>query len=166
MRRRNFLRKTATGALASFAAASLPPSHLIARSAQEKNPRVKEIRDRIKPITPEEREGRQGRARELMTLHGMDAVFFEGSISLNYFTGLSWGRSERLFGMILPKKGTPSYIAPKFEQSRALEQVGEARLLTWEEDESPYDLIKQILKENGILAGTLGIEETTRYFVT
>ena len=164
MRRRNFIRTTATGALASLAAISLPPSQLFVQG--EKNPRIRGILDRIKPITPEERTQRQERARELMSLRGMDALFLEGSVSLNYFTGVSWGRSERLFGMILPKKGRPAYIAPKFEESRALEQVGAARLLTWEEDESPYDLVKQFLKENNILTGTLGIEETTRYFVT
>ncbi len=68
--------------------------------------------------------------------------------------------------MILPKKGDPVYIAPKFEESRALEQVGNARLLTWEEHESPYERIKQILSDNNILSGRIGIEETVRYFVT
>jgi Xaa-Pro dipeptidase len=39
-------------------------------------------------------------------------------------------------------------------------------LLTWEEDESPYALIKDILAGAGAMTGTLGIEETTRHFVT
>lgn len=97
---------------------------------------------------------------------GTDALVFEGSVSLNYFTGVSWGRSERLFAMLLPQKGEPHYIAPKFEESRALEQVGNAQLSTWEEDESPFDIVKRIFQDRGLSTGTIGIEETTRYFVT
>lgn len=101
-------------------------------------------------------------------MHGdnIDALIFEGGTSLNYFTGINWGRSERLFAMILPKNGEPQYVAPKFEEARAREQVGNAKLFTWEEDESPYRFVQQILKENNALTGTIGIEETTRYLVT
>ncbi len=166
MRRRDFLKTTGTSALAALAAEPLSLVRTIAENGQEKNPTVQKIRDRITPITKEERLERQEKARRLMELNGMDALWFEGSTSLRYFTGVSWDRSERLFGMILPKNGAPHYLAPKFEQSRASEQVGDARLLTWEEDENPYELIKQIFKDNNILTGTLAIEETTRYFVT
>ena len=166
MRRRDFLKTTATSALASLATEPLSAAQTFAQNVQEKNPRGKEIRDRIKPITKEERLERQEKARKLMELNGMDALFFEGSTSLRYFTGVSWDRSERLFGMVLPKNGAAQYVAPKFEESRALEQIGDARLLTWEEDERPYELVKQILEENNIITGTIGIEETTRYLVT
>ena len=161
MHRRNFLRTTAAASLTPLVVPSL-----LGQQSQEKNPRVKEIRDRIKPVTPDERLARQEQAQKLMTDLGIDAVFFEGGTSLSYFTGIGWGRSERLFAMVLPRKGEPQYVAPKFEEGRALEQVGKAKLLTWEEDESPYNAIRQILKENSILGGTLGIEETTRFFVT
>jgi Xaa-Pro dipeptidase len=70
-----------------------------------------------------------------------------------------------LFALLLPQKGDPFYIAPKFEEGRAKEQVGTARLLTWNEDESPYELIRQALKENNLLTAILGLEESTRYFV-
>lgn len=50
MKRRHFLKTTATGAIAPLIA-----SPLLAQSSQEKNPKVKELRDRIRPITKEER---------------------------------------------------------------------------------------------------------------
>ncbi len=166
MKRRNFLK---TGAAASltplFASAALSE----AQPAQVKSfppEKITALRDRIKPITKEERIARQQQARKLMSDLGIDAIFFEGGTSLSYFTGIGWGRSERLFAMILPKNGEPQFVAPKFEEARAAEQVGSARLLTWEEDESPYATIKQILAENNLLTGSLGIEETTRYFVS
>jgi Xaa-Pro dipeptidase len=96
----------------------------------------------------------------------IDALFMEGGTTLGYFTGAGWGRSERLFAMIIPRKGDPQYIAPKFEEARAQEQVGTSRLLTWEEHESPYALVHQILTDAGALTGTIAIEETTRQFVT
>jgi Xaa-Pro dipeptidase len=127
---------------------------------------IKSVRDRIKPITPQERTERKVLAQKLMAENNIDAVFMEGGTSLNYFTGAAWGRSERLFAMLLPQKGEASFISPKFEESRAKEQTGNARIYTWEENESPYELMKQMLKENNLLSSAIGIEETTRYFVT
>jgi len=68
--------------------------------------------------------------------------------------------------MVLPAKGEPWFIAPKFEESRAAEQVGPSPLSTWEENESPYDVLRKGMLERGLAAATIGIEETTRYFVT
>lgn len=127
---------------------------------------IKAIRGRIKPITPEERLQRIEKARQLMTENKLDAILMEGGTSLSYFTTARWGRSERLFCMILPVKGDAFYIAPKFEESRAKEQTGNAIVHCWEENESPYTLIGKILKERNLHAGSLGIEETTRYFVS
>lgn len=127
---------------------------------------IKTLLARVKPITAFEREQRIEKARKLMAENKLDAVIMEGGTSLNYFTGANWGRSERLFAMILTKKGQPCYVAPKFEESRAKEQTGNAMVYTWEENESPYALIKNILKERGVLTGTIGLEESTRHFVT
>jgi len=161
MHRRHFIKTAATGAAAPFLLSS--------SLAQEKipaNPKVAEIRSRIKPITMDERLKRFERAKELMAQEKIDALLLEGGISLNYFTGINWGRSERLFAMLLPRNGEPAFVAPKFEELRAREQVGSARLLTWKEDASPYQSIRQLLGDSNILTGTIGIEETTRFFVT
>ncbi|HXB40509.1 MAG TPA: Xaa-Pro peptidase family protein [Bacteroidia bacterium] len=132
---------------------------------------IKAIRARIKPVTAEERLLRIEHARKLMGENPegtgkLDALLMEGGTSLNYFSGARWGRSERLFAMILPMKGEPFFIAPKFEESRAKEQTGNAQVYCWEENENPYELIAKVFKEKNFLNGTLGIEETTRYFVT
>lgn len=161
MKRRHFLKTTATGAIAPLIVSSS-----LAQEKEQKNPRIAEIRARIKPITKEERIQRQENARKLMGDHFIDALFCEGGTSLEYLTGVKWGRSERLFGMILPKKGEPIFIAPKFEEARAAEQAGSARLFTWEEHEDPYRLIRQILEDSTLEIQTMGIEESTRHFVT
>ena len=164
MHRRHFLKTSAAaGALIPLATSALLAQDQKGHIANETVGRVK---SRITPITPGERMERIERAKRLMTEQSIDALFIEGGTTLGYFTNVSWGRSERLFAMILPRNGEPQYIAPKFEEGRAREQVGSARLLTWEEHESPYTLLHQILADSGALTGTLGIEETTRQFVT
>ena len=101
-----------------------------------------------------------------MTELGIDALLCEGGTTLGYYTGVSWGRSERLFAMVLPRTGEAVYVSPAFEESRAREQVGSARLLTWQEDESPYALIRTILADAGTRTATVAVEETTRSFVS
>ncbi len=159
MQRRQFIKATAASALLPLAASAAP------QAGAGKNPKVQQMRDRIRPVAPAERHERVENARRLMAERGIDVLLCEGGTSLNYFTGINWGRSERLFCMVLPKKGEPQYIAPKFEESRAREQVGEGSLLTWEEDESPYSLVRDIVAGSGASTGTIGIEETTRSFV-
>lgn len=169
MNRRHFLRTTG---IASTLA--LTSTHLFADNIPKDIPErkhidpatVKKLRDRIKPITKEEHEARLEKARQLMTENNIDAIFMEGGTSLDYFTGIHWGRSERLFGMLLPKNGSAFFISPKFEETRAQEQTGNGKLYCWEENESPFELIGKILKENGLSAATIGLEETTRYFIT
>jgi len=163
MHRRHFLKTSAIGAFAPFAASAFTVQQNPGRIPKET---LDAIKSRIKPIIDEERQDRLEKARNLMHEQSIDALLFDAGISLKYFTDINWGRSERLFAMILPKNGAPQYVAPKFEESRTREQVGNAPLLTWEEDESPYTLVRRILLDNHILTGTIGIEETTRHFVT
>ncbi len=126
---------------------------------------IKALRDRIRPIGADEYKARQENARRLMKEHGLDAVFVEGGTTLSYFTGLHWWLSERLFAMVLPQKGEPFFIAPKFEEGRAREKLGnEVKFYTWEEHEKPIEKIRQGLQDRGLLNAKLGIEETTRYY--
>lgn len=162
MRRRQFLKTSATGAIAASALVTMSAS---GQELKKENPEVKAIRDRIRPITKEERAERIERARRLMETNNVDMLFLEGGTSLNYFTGISWGKSERLFAMLLPKAGDPFFIAPKFEEGRAVEQVGSAKLYTWEEDESPYAIIEKIFRERDLLNAIVGVEEQTRNFI-
>jgi Xaa-Pro dipeptidase len=167
MNRRNFIRNA--GLVAGVSAIS--PSISAQTFAQQPDgiidPAViKSIRARIRPITAEERAQRIENAKKRMADQKLDAILMEGGTSLEYFTGARWGRSERLFAMILPQKGLPFYIAPKFEESRAKEQTGSAAVYCWEEHESPFALIKKILLERKLQDATIGIEETTRFFVT
>jgi Xaa-Pro dipeptidase len=122
------------------------------------------------PITSDERRARIEKARRLMAEHKTDALMLTQGTSLVYFTNIHWGGGERLTACVVPAKGEPFFVCPAFEEDRAREQIalgpfggGKADVRTWNEDESPYALVASGLKDRGIAAGTLGIEETTKF---
>ena len=59
------------------------------------------------PITLAEREQRVERARKLLVDNKLGALVITTGTSLRYFTGLTWGQSERFFCWALPAKGAP-----------------------------------------------------------
>jgi Xaa-Pro dipeptidase len=120
----------------------------------------------IVPISDDERRARMEKARRLMVDHGMEAVFIEPGTTMNYFTGVRWGTSERMFAMVLPARGEPAFICPAFEEARAREVVrfsNDIRL--WQEDENPGALVVQVLRDRGLATRRIGIEERARFFL-
>jgi Xaa-Pro dipeptidase len=122
---------------------------------------LRPMTDGIQPISLDERRARIQRAQKLMAETGLDAVVLASGSSLVYFTGAQWGISERFFGAVLTREGYPAWVTPAFEKQRGLEQIklGED-VRAWEEHESPSALVASILKDRGVVAGRVGIEET------
>jgi Xaa-Pro dipeptidase len=169
--RRTFLHSAAIAA----GAASVPrlaAGQAIAGSSPPLPPSITSLpsmKSQATPITNAERLQRIEKARRLMADSGLDAIAMMGGTSLIYFSNIRWWNSERLFLMVLPAKGAPFYVCPAFEEDRAREQISAgplgagADVRTWQEDEDPYALVAGGLKDRGIAAGRLGIEEKT-YF--
>ena len=116
-----------------------------------------------------EREARLERARELMKANSINAIVITTGSSMVYFTGARWGQSERLFAYVLPQSAAPFVICPNFERERLNEIFGtfpsrESTLtFLWQENESPFALMKRALADAGISTGTLGMEEHVQY---
>jgi Xaa-Pro dipeptidase len=72
-----------------------------------------------KPITAAERRGRIEKARRLMAEQKIDAIILAGGTSLNYFTGIRWGNSERLTAVVIPRVGNPSSSRRRSKRSDA-----------------------------------------------
>ena len=138
---------------------SLPPSLAALTS----------MKDQATPISVDERRARLEKARRLMTENRIDALMLTGGTSLVYFTGMSWGLSERMTAVIVPARGDAFIVTPQFEEERTLEQArtgplgANTRVMTWEEDESPSALVAQGLRDAGIASGSIGVEETVRF---
>src|SRR5258708_3831151 len=130
---------------------------------------LKSRRSEASPITREERHERQQRARKLMSENPLDAIVLMEGTSLRYFTGIHWWGGERLFALVLPVKGAAFYVCPAFEEGRAREQLSNApdsehsEVRIWQEDDNPYHVLSQGLKDRSLVSGKLGIEETVRF---
>src|SRR5580693_3431687 len=130
---------------------------------------LKSMKEQAKPITVEERRARQEKARHLMESNHIDALLLMEGTSLDYFTGIRWWGGERLFAMVLPAKGAAFYVCPAFEEERAREQLANApdgehpEVRTWQEDDNPYHVLSQGLKDRGLATGKLGIEESVHF---
>jgi Xaa-Pro dipeptidase len=174
MKRRDFI---ATSAVAAGALAlGCTPSGTTASAGNAGDsgmPAVPKSIDALQPLTPppvpiakDEREARIEKARQLMAANHLDAIFMEGGTSLFYYTGVRWGLSERTFGIVIPRKGEIAWVTPGFEEARAREliQFG-TDIRTWQEDESPFKLVADILRDRGVATGRVGMEERVRFFI-
>lgn len=120
----------------------------------------------IQPISADERRTRIAKAQQLMQDQGISALLIEAGSAMVYFTGINWWRSERLTGVVIPAEGDIAVVTPFFEEPSIRESldVGDD-VRTWNEHESPFALVAQILKDRGFKRGKLAIEETVRHFV-
>ncbi len=117
------------------------------------------------PIGSAERLARIARAQAQMKASGIGAVLIEPGSSLLYFTGVRWGRSERLTAAVLPVEGEPCIVTPFFEEPSVRESLGiRAEIRVWQEDEDPLALVAGFLAERKLAHGPVGIEETVRHF--
>ena len=162
MNRRAFLTSSAAATIGAVAASTTAD----AGQAPPSFGALRPMTDGIVPITIAERRARIEKAKRLMAENRIDAILLEGGSSMFYFTGVRWGLSERPFVTVIPAKGELAWVAPGFEEQRARELIkfGED-VRTWQEDESPYRLVAEILKDRGITTGRVGVEERLRFFV-
>mgnify|MGYP003335820944 FL=1 len=161
--RRNFLGSTAllTGGITL-------PSFQVEEDLPASIRNLKPTIDEVVPISVDERKQRIAKAQELMAKEKLDAIFMEGTTTCFYFTGMRWGQSERTFGVVIPAKGEIAYVCPKFEDDRAKELINTAfgsELRCWEEHESPYQVILNIVKDRGVKFRRIGMEERVRFFI-
>jgi len=157
--RRSFLGASA----ASLAALSIPVANPQTPQLPPQFSSLKPLGDRVHPITPDEFRARLAHAQQLMSQLDpkFDALIFGPGTSLNYFTGIRWGLSERLLALVLPRTGDPILISPAFEEGRSREQLHfPIEVRVWQEDESPTKLIATSLADRNIRSGRIGIEET------
>ena len=150
----------ALGALAAGAALAARPSALLAAE-----PALKPITGDVAPIGTAERLARLEKARGLMRRHGLGSILVEPGASLDYFTGVRWGRSERLTAALIPVEGLPVIFTPFFEEPSVRESLAvPAEVWTWVEHEDPLKLVAGALRDRKVAGRPVGIEETVRFF--
>ncbi len=107
----------------------------------------------MSPIGLDEYHVRIAKAQGLMRDQGIAAIYLNAGSNLRYFTGVKWSPSERMVGAVLPANGQLAYIAPAFEEGtiRDFREV-DGDIHTWQEHESPYRLLLEMLAGMGIAA--------------
>ena len=104
--------------------------------------------------------------RAAMRDQGQQAVVIEPGAAMMYLTGVRWGRSERTFAVIVPLRGRLVFVVPAFEESRARELIGSgADIRVWQEDDSPFQLIAELVSGAGAAKGRVGMDPNMRFFV-
>src|SRR5712671_6647073 len=170
--RRRFLELSGVAGIATAAGGIVTASALGKSEDSSLPPSLAALKSRKSeavPITREERHERQERARKLMGENALDAIVLMEGTSQRYFTGIRWWGGERLFALVLPAKGAAFYVCPAFEEGRAREQIANAPdgdrpdVRIWQEDDNPYHVLSQGLKERGMTSGKVGLEETVRF---
>ncbi|WP_314373720.1 Xaa-Pro peptidase family protein [Sphingomonas paucimobilis] len=152
---------------AMIAAAALPllvrPGLL--RAAEPDLADLRNITPGAVPIDAAERARRLSRAQALMKANGIGAILIEPGSTMIYFTGVRWGRSERLTAAILPVEGEPCIVTPFFEEPSVRETLAvPAEVRVWQEDQNPLAVVAGYLRDRKLASRPVGIEETARFF--
>ena len=152
---------------AMIAAAALPllvrPGLL--RAAEPDLADLRDITTGAVPIDAAERARRLSRAQALMKATGIGAILIEPGSTMIYFTGVRWGRSERLTAAILPVEGEPCIVTPFFEEPSVRETLAiPAEVRVWQEDQNPLAVVAGYLRDRKLASRPIGIEETARFF--
>ena len=161
MDKRSFLKATAL----TLAGSAISPIVL----SSEQNKALKNfpaVNMDIAPISSFERKKRIAKAQKLMQKEGFSAIVLEPGAAMDYFTGIQWWRSERLTSVVIPKEGDIAVVCPFFEEPSIREFLSAGNdVRVWQEHESPFVKVSQILKDRGVNKGKIGFENTVRYFV-
>ncbi|MDR7120967.1 Xaa-Pro peptidase family protein [Rheinheimera soli] len=123
------------------------------------------------PVGLAEYQSRIKKAQQLMRQHGIDVLYLNAGTNLSYFTGTVWYVSERLVGALLfaegPAEGELLYISPVFEiPTLSGFQVVQGEVLGWHEDENPYQLMLNALRQGcNKPKPVLALDDSSAFFI-
>src|SRR6266516_1115671 len=118
-------------------------------------------------LSPEVFTRRIERAQAELKSRKLDSLIATPGTNYEYFTGYNPGRSERLIAVVVPATGKTVVVCPAFEVERIKQHGAIADARGWQEQENPYKLVKNVVRElkprgNGVIA----LEATTSYDVS
>jgi len=173
--RRRFLQGTTASSIGAAALGMSAHPQTPSKTLPAAFSALKPLGTKVRPITAAEFGERLQHAQRIMSggqsvtgqapeLSRYDALFLAPGSSLYYFTGIRWGLSERLLGLVIPRTGNPITVVPGFEEGRLREKLQfPFEVRAWQENESPTQLAASALADRGIRTGRIGIEETVGF---
>jgi Xaa-Pro dipeptidase len=122
---------------------------------------------RYRPIALEEKRPRLGRLARLLAERELDALVIEPGSTLEYLCDVRWGRSERLFALVVLANGSVLWVVPAFEAPRAERRIAAGgptgTIVAWDEDEYAWEPLAAALRAQGVKR--IAIEPEARAFV-
>jgi len=120
------------------------------------------------PIRPDERAARRVRLASLLESAGLDALLVEPGPTLDYLAGVGWGRSERLFALVVDADARCLWVTPAFERPRAEDRIRAAgapldEVVAWDEHEYAWRPLAAALAARGV--ERVAVEPSSRLFV-
>ncbi|KXI27430.1 M24 family metallopeptidase [Paraglaciecola hydrolytica] len=164
LHKRQFLKASSL----TLASLSLSPVVGAASSTATDSVALTNLTSKVKPISVDERKARIKKAQKLMAEQNIAAIVLEPGAAMDYFTGIQWWRSERLTAVVIPREGDIAVLCPFFEEPSIRESLAVGKdVRVWQEHESPFALVKQILVDRNVAkdGAKLAFENTVRYFV-
>ncbi len=105
------------------------------------------------------------KARAQLEHSGADLLYLSAAANTLYFSGTAKGPTDRVVAFMIAREGEPWYVVPGFEgnQTEQAKLVGDVR--RWEEHESPFKLIADILKAHRLDTATIALDGETWHWV-
>lgn len=129
---------------------------------------LKDQRGSARPISPEERATRRKRLATILQQNHLDAWLCEPGRTMRYLTGVDWGLSERLFGLVVTASGEHFWICPHFEVETARLKIESAEgpqgeIVPWDEHEYPWKPLAAALAQRRV--ERVALDPVIRLFV-
>jgi Xaa-Pro dipeptidase len=161
----------AEGALPDPPAAEPPPAATPRDRSDELLSELSDPGPPLEPIQPHERAARRRRLGELLAAAGVDAWLCEAGPTMTYLAGVDWGRSERLFALVVLADGSHFWTCPAFEAERARLRLDASldpdhpggEIVAWDEDEYAWAPLQAALRARG--AERVAVDPQTRLFI-
>jgi Xaa-Pro dipeptidase len=120
------------------------------------------------PISAAEKHPRLARLGGILDGAGVEACLIEPGPTLSYLSDVGWGRSERLFALVVLADGSSFWIVPAFEAPRAERRIAAAggpagEIVTWDEHDYAWNPLASALRARGV--ARIAIEPDARAFV-
>lgn len=124
---------------------------------------IKEKCPNLAPIDQVEYTLRRNKLKTILKETQVKYYIMEPGTSMIYFTGVKWKQSERAFLYVISQEGQDFYVCPKFEETKALENIKNQKIVTWNENESPFTILRNNLEFDN--STKVAIAPETRLFI-
>jgi len=156
------------GALASACRSNLAAAPPPVAAAPDDFPELPDLRPAVAPIAPAERAARRARLARILAERSLDAYLCEGGPTMSYLAGVSWGRSERMFALLVLADGSHLWICPAFEAEKAKLSVAKdgdpgGEIIIWDEHEYAFAPLAAALRARR--AERVAVDPQARAFV-